>query len=92
MDLDGTHQNPTCRRLRSINLDCGNHVGRERLTSVTSRHSGVCGLELEPFVTYRSTANFNLSQNKSLHKRERRPRLPAPETDFLFLIERTDDG
>lgn len=67
----------------SINLDCGNRVGRERIASATSRHSRACGLELEIafFVTCRSTANFNLSQNKSLHKRERRPRLQAPETD-----------
>lgn len=64
------NKKPTCHRLRSINLDCGNRVGRERLTSATSRHSGVCGLELEIafFVMCRSTANFNLSQNKSLHK------------------------
>lgn len=58
MDLDGMNKNPTYHR--PMNLD---HVGRERLASATSRHSGVCGLELDIafFVTCRPKANLNLS-------------------------------
>jgi len=78
MDLDGKNKNPTLF-IVSINLDCGNRVGRERLASVTSRHSRIRGLERE-IAFCRSKANLNLSQNKSLQKREKRPRLP--ETDI----------
>lgn len=88
------NKSPTCRR--PINLDRGNHVGRERLTSATSRHSGVCGLELEIAFFY-----FNFFYMHAVlqqififpkNKRERGGPDCCPGDRRPRLIERTDEG